>query len=304
MSDSLQFYSNGKLLITGEYLVLDGAVALALPTKFGQSLTIKKGIKKGISWTGFDFDQQIWLKTHLDYQQIIHNQKTADEKVNRLINVLHQAHLMDENIMHEQMAFDIETHLTFPRLWGLGTSSTFINNVAQWFKIDAFELLKNTFGGSGYDLACAKNNTPILYRLIGHLPEVKTVDFNPTFKNYLYFVYLNQKQDSQLAVKAYFNKRAKVEKEIRKVSKITKNILETSDFKTFCQLIEKHEIITSDVLEQSSIKESLFPDFQGQIKSLGAWGGDFIMVASEENPTDYFKSKGFNVVLTWEEMVF
>jgi mevalonate kinase len=303
MSDSLQFYSNGKLLITGEYLVLDGAVALALPTKFGQSLTIKKGIKKGISWTGFDFDQQIWLKTHLDYQQIIHNQKTADEKVNRLINVLHQAHLMDENIMHEQMVFDIETHLTFPRLWGLGTSSTFINNVAQWFKIDAFELLKNTFGGSGYDLACAKNNTPILYRLIGHLPEVKTVDFNPTFKNYLYFVYLNQKQDSQLAVKAYFNKRAKVEKEIRKVSKITKNILETSDFKTFCQLIEKHEIITSDVLEQSSIKESLFPDFQGQIKSLGAWGGDFIMVASEENPTDYFKSKGFNVVLTWEEMV-
>ena len=30
------FYSNGKLLITGEYVVLDGAKALALPTKFGQ----------------------------------------------------------------------------------------------------------------------------------------------------------------------------------------------------------------------------------------------------------------------------
>ena len=304
MSDSLQFYSNGKLLITGEYLVLDGAVSLAIPTKFGQSLTIRKGIKKGLSWTGFDFDQQIWLKTHLDYQQIILNQKTADEKVNRLINVLHQAHLMDKTIMHEQMAFDIETHLTFPRLWGLGTSSTFINNVAQWFRIDAFELLKNTFGGSGYDLACAKNNTPILYRLNGHLPEVKTVDFNPIFKNYLYFVYLNQKQDSQLAVKAYFNKREKVGKEIRKISEITKNILETADFKTFCQLIEKHEIIISDVLEQSTIKESLFPDFEGSIKSLGAWGGDFIMVASEENPMVYFKSKGFNAVLTWEEMVY
>ena len=304
MSDSLQFYSNGKLLITGEYLVLDGAVSLAIPTKFGQPLTIRKGIKKGLSWTGFDFDQQIWLKTHLDYQQIILNQKTADEKVNRLINVLYQAHLMDKTIMHEQMAFDIETHLTFPRLWGLGTSSTFINNVAQWFRIDAFELLKNTFGGSGYDLACAKNNTPILYRLNGHLPEVKTVDFNPIFKNYLYFVYLNQKQDSQLAVKAYFNKREKVGKEIRKISEITKNILETADFKTFCQLIEKHEIIISDVLEQSTIKESLFPDFEGSIKSLGAWGGDFIMVASEENPMVYFKSKGFNAVLTWEEMVY
>jgi hypothetical protein len=28
-----KFYSNGKLLITGEYLVLDGAKAFALPTK-------------------------------------------------------------------------------------------------------------------------------------------------------------------------------------------------------------------------------------------------------------------------------
>jgi hypothetical protein len=27
------FYSNGKLLITGEYLVLDGAKAFALPKK-------------------------------------------------------------------------------------------------------------------------------------------------------------------------------------------------------------------------------------------------------------------------------
>ena len=35
------FYSNGKLLITGEYLVLDGAKALALPTKYGQYLTVE-----------------------------------------------------------------------------------------------------------------------------------------------------------------------------------------------------------------------------------------------------------------------
>ena len=35
------YYSNGKLLITGEYLVLDGAEALALPTKFGQNLIIE-----------------------------------------------------------------------------------------------------------------------------------------------------------------------------------------------------------------------------------------------------------------------
>jgi mevalonate kinase len=36
------FYSNGKLLITGEYLVLDGATAFALPTKIGQNLIVEK----------------------------------------------------------------------------------------------------------------------------------------------------------------------------------------------------------------------------------------------------------------------
>jgi hypothetical protein len=34
------FYSNGKLLITGEYLILDGAKGLALPTKMGQNLSV------------------------------------------------------------------------------------------------------------------------------------------------------------------------------------------------------------------------------------------------------------------------
>jgi mevalonate kinase len=50
------FYSNGKLLITGEYLVLDGAKAFALPTKFGQSLIIEEGSNKAIQWISYDHD--------------------------------------------------------------------------------------------------------------------------------------------------------------------------------------------------------------------------------------------------------
>ena len=34
------YYSNGKLLITGEYSVLEGAKSLAIPTNFGQDLVI------------------------------------------------------------------------------------------------------------------------------------------------------------------------------------------------------------------------------------------------------------------------
>ena len=35
------FNAHGKLLLTGEYFVLDGALALALPCKLGQSMSIQ-----------------------------------------------------------------------------------------------------------------------------------------------------------------------------------------------------------------------------------------------------------------------
>ena len=48
------FYSNGKLLLTGEYAVLDGAKSLAIPVKYGQSLTAVETKTKTISWKSLD----------------------------------------------------------------------------------------------------------------------------------------------------------------------------------------------------------------------------------------------------------
>ena len=48
------FNSNGKLLLTGEYLVLDGAKALAVPTIFGQSLSLELIDEAKIIWSSFD----------------------------------------------------------------------------------------------------------------------------------------------------------------------------------------------------------------------------------------------------------
>jgi hypothetical protein len=64
-----------------------------------------------------------------------------------------------------------------------------------------------------------------------------------------------------------------------------------------------HEIILSDILELETVKERLFSDFKGTIKSLGAWGGDFVMVLSKENPTHYFHLKGYETILTYDEMI-
>ena len=58
----MKYKSNGKILLTSEYLVLDGAQALALPSKFSQSLEVKetKNINQ-ISWTSYDFDGKKWF---------------------------------------------------------------------------------------------------------------------------------------------------------------------------------------------------------------------------------------------------
>jgi hypothetical protein len=59
----------------------------------------------------------------------------------------------------------------------------------------------------------------------------------------------------------------------------------------------------SEILEIQTVKNSLFSDFNGTVKSLGAWGGDFVLVVSNENPTAYFKAKGFETIITYSDMI-
>jgi mevalonate kinase len=298
------FYSNGKLLITGEYLVLDGAKALALPTKYGQYLTVSFGENEEIHWTSFDKDKSIWFQETISFSEIIKYKKTENQSVkSTLIEILHEAYLLNPEFLNSSEGYRISTELTFPKFWGLGTSSTLINNIAQWLEINAFELLKNSFGGSGYDIACAQNDLPIFYQIIDGKPEIETVNFNPDFSANLYFVYLNQKQSSKTAIASYYKKQNNLNAVLPEINKITVEIAEAINLEKFQELLQKHENIMSDVLEIPTVKNSLFSDFNGTVKSLGAWGGDFVLVVSIENPTDYFKAKGFETIISYSDMI-
>jgi mevalonate kinase len=299
------FYSNGKLLITGEYLVLDGAKAFAIPTKFGQNLIIEEGGNENIIWESFDEDGSIWFKDSISFSEIINKDKFDNNLnvKNRLIEILHEAYLLNPEFIIKSKGYKIKTELTFPRLWGLGTSSTLINNISQWLGIDSFELLRKSIGGSGYDIACAKCKNPIIYQLVEGKPVVKEIIFNPPFTDKLYFVYLNKKQSSGVAIASYYNKIGKAQKSIDIINEITKTVISTNDFYTFAKELNRHEIELSDLLQLQTVKELIFQDFNGILKSLGAWGGDFVMAISEENPTEYFKGKGYNTVIPYDEMI-
>ena len=296
------FYSNGKLLLTSEYLVLDGALALAIPTKFGQSLTVKNLAKHEIIWKSHDHQGTIWFEGRFSISQnnIKHVTSSDIEISNRLLQILNAAKKL--NVSFLNTGFEVTTTLNFQKNWGLGTSSTLINNIAQWAQIDPYKLLGLTFGGSGFDVACAQNNTPITYQLNNSIRLVNLIDFNPPFKSHLYFVYLNRKQNSRESIASYKQKMTSQDA-IEKASRLTQNIIQAKDLKTFCNLIEAHEILISNLLNINPIKQMLFPNFKGSIKSLGGWGGDFILAVSQDNPLSYFESKGFKTVIPYSEMV-
>ena len=297
----MKVYSNGKLLITGEYLVLNGAEAFALPLSCGQSLNYKKTSDNLIKWNSYDLKNNIWFSAIIDKDilQVIDSSSSTISK--RLNGILKSIRNYNPEFLNEN-GCEIETKLNFDKDWGLGSSSTLISNLSKLANVDPYIILNETFGGSGYDIACSNVSHPILYSLNNGERVIQKVEFNPPFKDNLYFIYLNRKQDSSKEILRYCNLKIS-SSDIDKVTSISKQMIISKNQKEFNLLIDSHEKVLSSILKRDSIKKELFSDFEGSIKNLGAWGGDFILASSKTNPSTYFIKKGFNKVLGYNEIV-
>tara|TARA_R100001369_G_scaffold38462_1_gene64207 strand:+ start:70376 stop:71305 length:930 start_codon:yes stop_codon:yes gene_type:complete len=306
-----RFYSNGKLLITGEYVVLDGALSLALPTKFGQSLEVTKSEKHGVEWKALDNENKVWLSCFFDLDEIMNNKMIHGSRLSersseeiQLLKILHLAYSFNNKIFHQNSGYQVKTKLDFPKIWGLGTSATLINNIAQWFQVDPYFLLERSFGGSGYDIAAAQNNQPITYQYSDNKRSVLKLSFDPVFKDELFFVHLNRKQNSRDSI-AHYKKQPKAEldSEIKKISGLTSQMIACESIVEFKLLLEIHETIISKLINTPKVKTELFSDFPGAIKSLGGWGGDFILATGTKLEMNYFKEKAYHTIVPFSEMV-
>lgn len=295
------YRANGKLLLTGEYLVLKGALALALPTQLGQSMTVR--LSDSIQWNA-NKPSGPWFSATLNKDlEIIATDDPS--KAAKLAEILKAVQKLNPSAFNENLCF--ETHLDFDPEWGLGSSSTLISNFAQWAGVDPYELLRLTFGGSGYDIACATANSPVFYHLEGEKPVVQPADFNPPFASQLYFIYQGKKQQSGKEVKSFNQRMQEYDylddvDAVSAISEALPNITTLNDFRRF---IDVHEDILAHCLDREPVKTQ-YPDFEGSLKSLGAWGGDFILAATEwthEQVTDYFKHKGLDTVFNYHDIV-
>lgn len=298
----MKFYSHGKVLLTAEYAVLEGVKALSLPTQRGQSLTIEHHTDKTIQWQSYTHQNELWIDLVFDTAfNCIATKNTPQEHITSVQELLITMNELVPSFY--QNGLKLTTSLEFPREWGIGSSSTLINNLAQWLEINPYLLLEKTMGGSGYDIAAAQNDSPIYYKRNGYHPMVTPVAFSPAFKAQLFFVHLNQKQNSRTAISNY-QKQGIIHSTTKdRLTAIGTEIAQTNDLDHFCTLLEEHEEITASFLNQTPVQQRLFPDFNGQVKSLGAWGGDFVLAAGNSSIKTYFQEKGFKTVIPYAEFI-
>lgn len=307
-NEGQRFYGHGKLLITGEYFVLDGARALAVPTKFGQQLRAKEltSSDNTLYWVALNSKKQIWLNLVFDKTDFSCLNDHSPEAA-RLSAILSEARKLNPEFLNSDKDLAVETLLEFPNEWGLGSSSTLIYAVSQWAGVDGYELLKATIGGSGYDVACAGHDNPVLYQLKNGVPETLEVNWQPAFAGSIYFAYLGKKQLSSEGIK-YYRERLNDKAHIAgPLTLITEQVLKCDSLSTFEALLNEHEEIVGAALKMMKVKDTHFQDYWGSIKSLGAWGGDFVLLTNErsrEELTEYLNARGIHTIFRFDEMVF
>ena len=299
-------FSNGKILLTGEYLVLRGALALALPLQVGQSLSFDAVSDGGemLDWAAYKPDGE-WFSACLSKKDFSIVRTSDVSKAERLKRIFVEIQRLNPAAFERKGRFVFSTKLGFNPDWGFGSSSTLVSNMAQWAGVNPYALLAATFGGSGYDIACATASKPIFYKILEDGDrQVSECAFSPSFSDRLWFVYQGRKKSSAEAVKA-FNVLETKSEDIEKISEISLEVSQTDDFDDFCKLMELHEDIVSRNIGCKPLKNS-YPDFEGTIKSLGAWGGDFFLAATRKGSkyvSDCFNSHGLNTIIQYNNLV-
>lgn len=292
--------------MSGEYAVLDGASAFAVPTKMGQKMTVKTSRGSDLVWECFDNDGKSWFKSHISLYDFSAIDTTDQDVSDKIQKILKNAVRQNSEFLSKWNGFKVETFLDFPRDWGLGSSSTLYQLVSEWADVNALLLYFKVENGSGYDVACSGAGTPILYYSNEDEVSYTPVEFNPSFGKDLYFVHLNQKKDTSIGIKEYLKAVKSKKAFVKAATDISLAMTEAKDLKTFAGLMDKHEDLVAKHTGFEKVKDKLFADYDGSVKSLGAWGGDFVLATSLKSEADtkaYFAGKGYNTVLSYAEMI-
>jgi len=293
----LRFYAPGKLLLSGEYAVLDGAKAISCPSRKGQFLELLKTQNPStVEWKALTEDDHCWL--HILFTTTGEIIQTNDLSKAELIRDL----LLDAFDQNIPGGIGVETQLNFRREWGLGSSSTLISLVAEWAKKDAMQLFFSHLKGSGYDVATALEKKAICYQIVAPQKAQWQKVVLPEILAQSYFLYLGEKQISSTEVVRYSSLKKKPLL-IESLSQLSTALLGISSEEELIDWMGEHERMTGLLIEQESHRKRRFPLLKGGFKSLGAWGGDFVWIMPKGDDLDYLNQLGFHDIFPFNKML-
>ena len=293
------YRASGKLMFFGEYMVLKGAPCLAIPLRYGQTLQVEEMNLPGVEWESYELDRP-WFSAVLDKNlQMI---RTSDvEKADVLMNLLTIIKEQAPELFEKGLRFKAQSD--FNLQWGFGSSSTLVSLLAQWSGVDAYHILEHSFGGSGYDIACATAEQPITYKVEDR--STKNVEIAPEITSNLLFIYSGNKQNSRNEIRRFAQRETSAE-DVKQIETFIQQSLSAKTIVEFEMQLNASEHLLSEILGMQPLKEMHFSDYPYTIKSLGAWGGDFFMATfrDEQEAKTYFKEKGYNTILRYDEVVY
>ena len=127
-----------------------------------------------------------------------------------------------------------------------------------------------------------------------------------SFSDNLYLVYSGRKKSTEQHITQFLQRHHGMKSEIKRISHITDEILKEDSLEGFIDLLKDHEKIIGSVLDYPPVQFEKFVSFNGVVKSLGAWGGDFLLVATPENidyVSNYFEQFGLSTILSFNKIV-
>jgi mevalonate kinase len=292
-----EYFSNGKLILMGEYAVLDGGTALCLPLQTGQLLVAAESGDKLIHWS-WTYGDKVLAQFTLDAVSLTIPGYTEKDPSQWAVKLIKQIRIEKRTFLLEGAILEFKNF--FPPEWGLGSSSATISSLCRLAEADPFRVNKRVTGGSGADIAAATAGKWFLYQ---NQPKPWTAEMDLDFQHSenVLFIYSGKKQATAEHISSISKKLP--DDLIKKAGDYARQFA-SDTLEEVMNAIHHHEKLLARALGMPSRAES-FPDFKGEIKSLGAWGGDFFMCVSAENQDymkNYFRTKGFDTLFSWNEM--
>lgn len=284
--------------------MLHGAEALAVPLRLGQHFSIKPKRGSDLHWQATLPDGSLWFKAVFSMLDFSATEASDPKLAARLSTVLRAITRQNPDFLSDWKGQQVDCRLEFHPDWGLGSSSTLIYALAEWAEVDPYLLLEHTFGGSGYDLACASADGPIIFQNTDEEIRITPVELEWKFKDNLHLVWSGRKQASDISLEQYGEHVRKATSEVNTITALTVRVEEAPDLDAFMQAMREHNALLSRILQQEP--NAWAPDFPGLIKPLGAWGGDFFLAASPEDPAEirrWLNERGFTTLFPWKDLV-